>query len=83
MSIETFKAAASMIAILAVNVANMIGLSLDADFLTQSFLCAFAIATLIWGVWKNHNFTQAAQDAQNILNALKDGSGYGLGDDEK
>ena len=35
---------------------------------------AAAIAAFLWAMWKNHNFTEAAKQAQDVLGMLKSGS---------
>lgn len=61
----------SAIAVIVVEVASIIGLSLDTDFVID-FLsaCAFLIAS-VYSIWKNHNFTDAAIEGQKLVNALK------------
>lgn len=61
----------SAIAVIVVEIASIIGLSLDTDFVVD-FLsaCAFLIAS-IYSIWKNHNFTDAAIEGQKLINALK------------
>lgn len=69
---ETVKTSISLIVILVVNIANCMGYAFDVDTITQVVMQVIALGTLIYGVWKNHNFTQAAQDAQEILDAMKE-----------
>ena len=65
----------SAIVILAVNIAAMVGFNIDADALQQVIMAACLIAATVWGIWTNHNFTDAAMKAQHYLNYLKSGGG--------
>lgn len=45
----------------------------DAEIYTAvSYLAA--AAAFFWAMWKNHNFTEAAREAQNMLDMLKSGT---------
>jgi len=61
----------SAIVLLIVQGAALYGVSLDADVVTTVVSVMAAFAVLIWGIWNNHNFTRAAQAAQQFLNAVK------------
>lgn len=73
MNIETIKAAVSALGVLIVACAGMIGFDLDADMVQNGLSIAAFLAAFAWGIWKNHNFTKAAQEAQKVLNATKAG----------
>lgn len=67
------KSIVSAIVVIIVQVAALYGVSLDAGTVTTVISVAAALAVLVWGIWKNHNFTDAANRAQNLLNTLKSG----------
>lgn len=71
---ETLKATISAAILVIANVALYVfGVQLDVDTMTQvAFSAAIAIVT-IYGAWKNHNFTKAAQDGQQLTDLLKSG----------
>lgn len=71
MSQEQTKAIVSAVAIMIVNVANIFNLTLDTNAVTTVVLCAAALASMVWGIWKNHNFTAAAHEAQQYLDLIK------------
>lgn len=54
--------------------ATMIGFALDADALFTGVALVFAIVTYIWSWWKNNNITQAAIEAQGMLELMKKGN---------
>lgn len=70
---EKKKAVISAAIILAVNVAALFGVQLDADLVHKVVFGVISIATTIYGVWKNHNFTTEAAKAQAYLDMLKEG----------
>jgi len=68
---ERTKAIISAIAVLIVNFAALWGVSLDYETWVNG-LCAIAmLAASAWAIWKNHNFTPEAAQAQLVLNGLK------------
>lgn len=68
---EQQKAVISAAIVLLVNIAAMFGASLDID-MTQKVAFGFiTIVTTLYGVWKNHNFTAEAAQAQAYLDSLK------------
>lgn len=68
---ERTKALVSAIALLAVNLLALFGVQLNHDTVWQVVAAVAIIATTIYGVWKNHNFTPEAQRAQEYLDMLK------------
>lgn len=62
----------SALALIIVEFAAVIGLSLDTDMVVDILSGIAFVAALVYGIWKNHNFTDAAIEAQKLLNALKD-----------
>ncbi len=49
------------------------GITLDADLVYCVLLGVAGIASTVWAWWKNNNVTEAAQTAQQFLNAIKAG----------
>ena len=68
---ERTKAIISAIVILAVNIAAMFGVSLDANVWFSGLCAIVMLVTNIYAIWKNHNFTPEAQEAQRVLDDLK------------
>ena len=69
---ERIKACISALAVFAASMAALFGYSLDAGTLAQVLCVAVYLASVAWGVWKNHNFTDAAIQAQGYLDELKE-----------
>lgn len=81
MNAQTIKAIASACAVLAVNIAAVFGYSVSEDMATQAFTIVAVIIATAYGLWKNHNFTAAAQQAQLLLGDLKrGGNGHEAGE---
>lgn len=75
MSKEQVKAIATLgvaLAALALVFAIAFG-AVDADALTAAVAAVLAIGSTIAAWWRNNNVTQAAQDAQQVLDRLKKG----------
>jgi len=69
---ERLKAIISAAVIIAVNVAAIIGVDVgDGEAITNALLIAFDMLAMAWGIWKNHNFTDEAAQAQAYLDTLK------------
>ena len=69
---ETWSAFARLIVTLIVSVATVFGWSLDANLILNILLSAGAVILIIrmlW--WKNNNVTEAAQEAQKLLDEIK------------
>ena len=71
MNTETIKAIVSALGVLIVAGAGMFGFDLDAGMVQNGLSIAAFIAAFAYGIWKNHNFTAAAQEAQKLCDALK------------
>ena len=71
MNMETIKACVSALGVLIVAGAAALGIDLDAGMVQNGLSALAFVAALCWGIWKNHNFTKAAQDAQAFLDMLK------------
>ena len=69
---ERIKAIISAAIIIAVNVAAIVGVDVgDGDAITNALLMAFDLVAMAWAIWKNHNFTDEAAQAQKYLDQLK------------
>lgn len=68
---ETTKATIAALVVVIVNVAAMLGYSLDSDMLTQVISAVVLIIVTVLGCWKNFNFTAAAQAGQLVTDSLK------------
>lgn len=80
---ESVKAIVSAAVILVVEVAGICGVTLDTDLVTQVVSAIAIVAVTAYGIWKNHNFTSAAVEAQTVLYALKNGVDMDAGCDER
>lgn len=76
MNMETIKACVSALGVLIVACAGMFGFDLDAGMVQSSLSAIAFIAAFAYAIWKNHNFTKAAQEAQKVCDALKGKGGY-------
>jgi hypothetical protein len=70
---ERIKAIISAAIILIINVATMFNISLDQDIMIKAMFSLVDLVAMIWAIWKNHNFTTEAIQAQGYLNNLKEG----------
>lgn len=73
MNAERVLAIARLACTLAASVAAGFGIALDADALFVGIACLIACGCYAWSWWKNNNVTQAAQEAQKVLDELKGG----------
>lgn len=71
LSKERILAAARAACILITTVAAYWGYAWDADQIYQVVTTVLAIAAVVWGYWKNNNWTEFAASAQQVLNTLK------------
>lgn len=69
---ERTKAIVSATVVLFVNIMALCGASLDMGMVQNVAFGVVSIATTVYAVWKNHNFTPQAAAAQEYLNLLKD-----------
>jgi hypothetical protein len=67
--------------VIIVQVAALYGMTLDPDTVASVITVAAAVVVMLWALWKNHNFTSAAQEAQKFLKGLKDGGLAGMPSD--
>lgn len=61
----------SALCVIIVQAAAMCGVALDAGAVTTALSIVAAFAALVWGLYKNHTFSDAALAAQQFLNAAK------------
>ena len=73
MNQESMKALVSAFMVIACALAGALGIDLDADALQNVLSAVLLLAATVYGVWKNHNFTQAAQEGQKVVDAIKNG----------
>ena len=68
---ERTKAIISATVILVVNVAALFGVNVSQDTLMSVSFGIAAIIADLYGIWKNHNFSPEAAQAQALLDSLK------------
>lgn len=68
---EQRRAVISAAIVLIVNIAAIGGVDLDGDALTNGVLAIAALVADLYAIWKNHNFTSEAVQAQKYLDGLK------------
>lgn len=69
---ERIKAIISAVVVIVVNVAALAGFDLgDGATIQNALLAIAALASWLWAIWKNHNFTDAAEQGQRVVDALK------------
>lgn len=61
----------SAIVLLIIQAAAFAGHTLDEGMVTTVVTAIVTLAVTAWGIWKNHNFTDAANAAQQFLNEAK------------
>lgn len=61
----------SAIVLLVIQAAAFAGHTLDEGTVTTVVTAIVTLAVTAWSIWKNHNFTDAAQAAQQFLDAAK------------
>lgn len=73
MNTERLVAIVRLIVPLVVAIADMAGYALDAGLVANIAMTVATIAAFVWAWWQNNNVTEAAQIAQEYLDALKAG----------
>lgn len=68
---EKTKAVVSAAILLVVNIAALFGASLDLGMIQNVVFGLITIVSTLYAVWKNHNFTPEAAEAQAYLDDLK------------
>lgn len=62
---------ARLVATLLVSVLATFGWTFDSDLVFNVLLSVIAVALFVYSWWKNNNVTEAAQEAQKVLDQLK------------
>lgn len=70
---ETVAAVARLAVALVVTLFAMFGVNIDGDAIENAVLAVASVAVLAWVWWRNNNVTQAAQEAQRVLDGIKGG----------
>lgn len=70
---ETVAAVARLAVALIVTLGAMFGVQIDGDAIENAVLAVASVAVLAWVWWRNNNVTQAAQEAQRVLDGIKGG----------
>ena len=68
---ETTKTVIQAAAVLIVFGLSLFGVKMDADVVVTGLSGAVAFVTLCIAIWKNFNFTRAAQQGQMVTNRIK------------
>jgi predicted negative regulator of RcsB-dependent stress response len=68
---ETTKAMISAIVVFICAIGGALGFDLTNDVALQFVSAIVFLVALGWGVWKNHNFTEAAQKGQALVDEIK------------
>ncbi len=61
----------SAIVVLIVNIAAIFGITLDQTVWFDGLCAIVALVANIWAIWKNHNFTDAALEGQQLVRLRK------------
>lgn len=70
---ETVAAVARLAVALVVTLFAMFGVQIDGDAIENAVLACASVAVLAWVWWRNNNVTEAAQEAQRVLDGIKGG----------
>ena len=70
---ERWQAIFSAIGVIVVNAAALLGIDMGdgADIQDVLLGCAW-IASILWAIWRNHSFTDAAIQGDRVMYALKE-----------
>lgn len=68
---ETFKTVIRAAAVLIVFLLSLAGITMDTEAVVTGISGAVAFVTLCVSIWKNFNFTKAAQQGQLVTDKLK------------
>ena len=69
--VDRFQSIASAISLFIIDLVAIMGLSIDTDLIVDVISAIVFIIATAYGIWKNHNFTDAAIEGQRLINALK------------
>lgn len=68
---QTATAVARLAVALAVSLLAMFGVEIDGDGIENAVLAVASVAVMAWVWWRNNNVTEAAQEAQAVLDAIR------------
>jgi len=68
---ERTKAIISAAVVIIANAASFYGISIDQGALVNGICAIVMLVSTLWAIWKNHNFTFAAQQGQLVTDELK------------
>lgn len=68
---ERIKAIISAAVVLAANIAALWGVSIDTETWVDGLCAVVMLASTLWAIWKNHNFTLAAAQGQMVTDKIK------------
>lgn len=71
MNKETIKAVVNTIVVVVVTILSALGINVDGDMLVNVLCAVVLIGATIYGCYKNHNFTEAAQEGQLLIDEIK------------
>ena len=71
MNNERIMAIMRLVVPIIISIATYIGYDLGFDEVYTTVSTILALASFLWAWWKNNNITEAAQEAQKVLNELK------------
>lgn len=69
---QTIVAFARLAVTLILSVAAVFGWALNWELVYNVIVSALGLAMLVWAWWRNNNVTEAAQEAQLLLDEIKD-----------
>lgn len=69
---QTVVAFARLAVTLVLSVAAVFGWALDGGLVYNVIVSALGLAMLVWAWWRNNNVTEAAQEAQLLLDEIKE-----------
>lgn len=71
MNMETIAAIVRLVAPILAGAATYVGITINAEEIYILLAGVLTIAAFAWAWWKNNNVTEAAQQAQQMLDILK------------
>lgn len=71
MNFERIKALLVIIVTAIVNILNVYGYAVDMDSTLNAVLSLFSAVTIVYSWWFNQNVTDAAQEGQRVVDAIK------------
>ena len=71
MNWERIKAVVVIVVTAIVNILNVYGYAVDMDTTLNAVLSVFSAVTIIYSWWFNQNVTDAAQEGQRVVDAIK------------